>query len=255
MKIGFTTFCTENYTPIVDNLVESVLSFSKYDIIVYSINFDYHHESDRVTTKRVDIKAPNYFKICQTKIFTTVDCGFDYGLILDCDMVATHNIDEIFNEENLARLDSSRFPLFAKHPHVPLNTNPGFREAFKRYTNYEPSMRWVYASFIFSKNNVWFLQEVLDEMKKLSAQAGEDELIINALLAKYKVNYDIGYNYLPNGLDEMFDLFFGVKEDNVENNPYLRCECPIKYYLFHGHRIKDAEFTRGLIEKIKEFRV
>ena len=65
MKIGFVTFCTENYTDIMDNLVESVLSFSKYNIIVYSINFEYKH-SKLMNTKTIreysaEKKAPTKY--------------------------------------------------------------------------------------------------------------------------------------------------------------------------------------------------
>ena len=47
-------------------------------------------------------------------------------------------------------------------------------------------------------------------------------------------------------------LFFGDKEDCFENNPYTKIGCPVKYYIFHGHKIKDPKFTKELIKRIKE---
>jgi hypothetical protein len=251
MKLGFVTFCTQEWMGILENLIESVLSFSKYDIYVYSINFDYTGNSDRVVSKRVDINYPNYFNICKTKIFSSVDCPLDIGLVLDCDMIVTNQIDKIF-DDNYSRLLDSKFPLFAKHPLKVLETWPHFLTTIRQYTDKEPKMKWVYASYMFSNSNKWFLQEVLDEMNKLDSQAGEDELIINALLTKYEVDYDIGYNYLPNGLDDMFDLFFNIKEDTIENNWYLQQGVDVRYYVFHGHKIKDVFFGKNLIKEIKK---
>ena len=249
MKIGFVTFCTENYTDIMDNLVESVLSFSKYNIIVYSINFEYKHESNRVIVKRVDLETLTYFNICKIKIFASIDCGLDVGLILDGDMIVTNQIDNIF-DENLERVSNSEFPLFAKHPHNPFVRND-YTNMVKRYTSKPPKMKWVYASYLFSKKNVWFLEKIYKEMEIIDNQIGEDELIINSLLTEHEVNYDIGYNYLPNGLNEMIDIFFGRVENTVENNPYLQHDCPVKFYMFHGHLCKNVEQGKKLIEEIK----
>ena len=68
MNIGFITFSTENWKDILDNLVESVLLFSKYDITVNSINFDYKHSNPRVSVKRINLHNPTYCNICKQKI-------------------------------------------------------------------------------------------------------------------------------------------------------------------------------------------
>jgi len=249
MKIGFVTFCTENYVEIMNNLIESVLLFSKYDIIVYSLNFEYKHESNRVKIKRIDLTNLNYFNICKMKLHATIDCNLDVGLILDCDMIVTNQIDNIF-DENLNKVMNSEFPLFAKHPHNPFNRSD-YSTVIKKYTNKEPKMKWVYASYIFSKKNIWFIQKIYDEMNKLNYQIGEDELIINAFLTEYEVNFDIGYNYLPNGLEDMLDIFFGKVENTKENNPYLQHDCPVKFFMFHGHLCKNPIEGKKLIDNIK----
>jgi hypothetical protein len=249
MKIGFVTFCTKDYTYIINNLIESVLSFSKYNIIVYSINFDYVHESNRVTVKRVNLENENYFNICKMKIFSTIDSDLDVGLILDGDMIVTNYIDEIF-DENLNKVIDSEFPLFAKHPHNPFD-NSGFMDIIKKYTNKSPKMKWVYASYLFSKKNIWFLEKVYNEMNVINHQIGEDELIINAFLTEYEVDYDIGYNYLPNGMNDMIDIFFNRVENTVETNDYLKHDCPVKFFMFHGHLCKDINEGKKLINQIK----
>ena len=249
MKIGFVTFCTENYIGIMDNLVESVLSFSKYPITIYSLNFDYKNSSNRVQIKRIDLDSVNYFNICKMKLYSTIDCDLDVGLILDGDMIVTNQIDNIF-EENLDKVINSEFPLFAKHPHNPFNRGD-YTNVVKKYTDKEPKMKWVYASYLFSKKNVWFIEKVYNEMCQIDNQIGEDELIINAFLTEYEVNYDIGYNYLPNGMNNMIDIFFNRVENTVETNDYLKHNCPVKFFMFHGHLCKDVNEGKKLINQIK----
>jgi hypothetical protein len=183
------------------------------------------------------------------KIFASIDCNLDVGLILDGDMIVTNRIDDIFNE-NLDRVVNSEFPLFAKHPHNPF-AKKEYLNMVKKYTSKTPKMKWVYASYLFSKKNIWFLEKVYKEMESNYDQVGEDELIINAFLTEYEVNYDIGYNYLPNCLNDMIDIFFGRSKNTVENNMYLQFDCPVKFYMFHGHLCKDIEQGKKLINEIK----
>jgi hypothetical protein len=253
MKIGFVTFCTISHVEMLKNLIKSVVTFSKHEILVYCINFDYECEFEQVKIKKLNLEFPSYYNICKTKIFASIDCDLDIGLILDCDMIVTDKIDELF-DENKFKIIESEFPLFARHPHRPLETNPAYFPVFKQYTNKIPKINWVYASYMFSKKNIWFLEKVYNEMNKLEKQVGNDELIINALLTEYEVPYDIGYNYLPNGDDTFIKIFFNELEDNTHNNPYLRFNCPVKYYIFHSHKIKNEKYAEELIDKIVTFK-
>jgi len=252
MKKGFVTFCTSNWVSILDNLVESVLEFSKYDITVYSINFIYKSNNDRVKIKPIQINNESYYEICKQKIFSTIDCDYDIGLILDTDMIVTEKIDNIF-EENLDKIINSDFPLFSKHPH---NAFESARDVMMQHVNIFtselPRMSYVYASYLFSNKNKWFFKEVFDEMNKRDYILGNDEMIINCLLTKYKVDYDIGYNYLPNGFSETIDAYISNKlTDDEINDKYINYNIPVKIYTFHSHQIKDSVYTKEIINKIK----
>lgn len=248
MRIGFTTFCTENYKEILGCLIESVIEFSKYEITVFSINFDYVHPNDRVKSKRIDLINTDYYNVCKTKIISCLQSEYDVGLILDTDMIVTKEIDNIF-DENVDRILDSKFPLFAKHPHNPF-THPYTKSTVKEFTEHEPKMKYVYASFLFSKNNLWFLEEVLDEMNKRHIM-GEDEIIINSLLTKYQVDYDIGYNYLPNGTENLLNDYLNDTVSEELRITYLSYDCPVKFYIFHGHNCKNPEIMRSWINLIK----
>lgn len=250
LKIGFTTFCTQDYIDILNNLVESVLLFSKYEITIFSINFDYVHPSPKVKSKRVDLSHPTYHEICKIKVISSVENNYDVGMVLDCDMIVTKDIDSIF-DENMEKVLSSKFPLFAKHPHDPFSNpnHPGIH-LIKHITDKKPKMKWVFASYIFSDKNKWFLKEVIETMDTHSLP-GEDEIIINALLVKYEVSYDIGYNYLPNALESNLHDYLNNTISHELKTCYLDYECPVKFYTFHGHLCKNANEGKKFINEIK----
>jgi hypothetical protein len=252
MKIGFVTFCTEDWVEILDNLVDSVLFFSKYEITVYSINFDYFNENDRVKVKRIDIPTLSMYEICKQKIYSSVDSEYDVGLILDTDMIVTPEIDNIF-EDNLERVINSEYPLFARHPNDAFkNAKEVMLDHVRIFTNNLPKHRYVYASFLFSKKNKWFLSEVLNEMNSRGHILGEDEMIINCLLTKYQVDYDIGYNYLPNGTHNILNGYLN-ESTNIDDITlgYLKYDCPVKFYIFHGHEIKNVKHTKNYLINLK----
>jgi len=256
MNTGFVTFCTENYLSIINNLLESVLKFSKHEITVYTINFDHNFNTDRVDSKRINLEDLTYYNICKAKIIASVDSKYDYCLILDGDMIATPEIDNIFSE-NRDKISDCKFPLFAKHPHNPFE-NPSHKNnlinLINRYTDKSPKIKYVYASYLFTNKSKWFLEEVLSEMNLLKNNPGEDEFVINALLTKYQVEYDIGYNYLPNCTEKIVEYYLnGDIEGKAElYDTYLKYDCPLEFYIFHGHKCKDVEFSRELIKKMEK---
>jgi hypothetical protein len=254
MKIGFVTFCTSDWTGMLNNLVDSVLNSSKYDITVFSINFNYEHENKRVKNVRVDIDDAGYFNVCKMKIYASFNNDYDIGLVLDCDMVATKEVDLIF-EENYEKILNSKFPLCAKHPHNPFkngNTWPTIIQVIRQYTENDPKMDYVYSSFLFSNENKWFLEEVYENLCNKPPIAGEDEYILNAFLTKYEVDYDIGYNYLPNATNENVECYLdGTLECKDLYETYLVNSCPVKFYLFHGHLLKNLTIGQSIVERIK----
>ena len=63
MKKGFIIFLTENWLPIINNLLTSVLVFSKYDVEVNCINFYHDFKNDRVISKTIILNNVNFFNI------------------------------------------------------------------------------------------------------------------------------------------------------------------------------------------------
>ena len=260
MYKGFVIFLTKNWLEIINNLINTVIEFSVYDIEVNCINFEHNFNNNRIKSKTITIENNDFFNITKCKIISTINSDFDIGLLLDGDMIVTQDIDKIF-EDNETIIQNCKCPLFAKHPHNPFNQ---YMHIISKIINKPPKMNWVYSNYLFTKQQKWFFQEVLDYMNGVEYQDHHfylpvpEESILNALLIKYDIDYDLTYNYFPNGYDSVIEYY--INNNNTEGEKhikecYLDNNCPVKFYAFHGHQIKDIEYTKKVIEKLKKKRV
>lgn len=260
MKKGFIIFTDLKYLPIVENLIDSVLLFSKYNIELNCINFLKEIDNPRIKSKKIDMPNPHFFNITRCKIIATINSNFDYGLLIDGDMIVTKEIDQIFND-NEEKIKKVKCPLFCKHPHNPFER---YKHIFEKLTNKEPKMNYVYSNYLFLKSQKWFFEETLSIMNNILSKNMHnyfypipEESVLNSQLCNYEVDYDMGYCYHINGMQECFDYYLnptgeeGKKGLNYIKETYLNYNCPIKIYAFHGHKIKDINFTKQLIELIK----
>lgn len=255
MYKGYIIFLTESWLPIVNNLIDTVISFSIYDIEVNCINFNYNFNNNRIKTKTIHVDNASFFNITKCKLISTLNSNFDIGLILDGDMIVTPEIDKIF-DDNEERIFNYKCPLFAKHPHNPFNR---WSHIISKIINKQPKMKWVYSNYLFIKEQKWFFQEALNYMDNIPSNEQHlyypvpEESVLNALLIKYDVDYDLGYNYFPNGFKNVIDYYLNGNEDGKKHidECYLSYNCPVKIYAFHGHDIKDSNYVKTIIEKLK----
>lgn len=254
MKKGFIIFLTQDWLPIVSNLIDSVLLFSKYHIEVNCINFEYDFKNNRIKSKTINIEVLNFFNITKCKILATINTEFDIALLLDGDMIVTPDIDKLFSD-NEDRIQECKFPLFAKHPHNPFDR---WNHIVSRISKKTPKMNWVYSNYFFSIKQKWFFEEILKIMNNVPETEHSlyypvpEESIINALLAEYQVDYDLGYNYFPNGYKYVINEYlYGDEEGKQEiKKNYEDNGCPVKIYAFHSHDIKNVDYGRIVIQQL-----
>jgi hypothetical protein len=255
INCGFVTFATEDWLPLLEVLVDSIKEFSKFKIKINTINFDYNFNSDKVITEKIDLKNVNRMNIHAQKWIGLKNNPFDYCLILDCDMIATSEIDNIFYK-NYEKLNTINYPLFARHPHNPFK-NPENEEHLKNFislfTENTPKINYIFANCVFNtKKHMWFIDDIIWNLEYAIQNDiwfyAEDEGLVNALATKHSFTEDIGYNYFPwyeCYVDYIKNLRFGnhVMENYISNN------CPIEYYLFHG--CKNYLDAKNILEKLK----
>lgn len=252
---GFVIFCNKTYLPMVMNLVESVLLFSKYNIELFCIHFDYDFNNPRIKTIRLSIPNENFFNITKCKIIATIQSTFDYALLLDGDMIVTKEIDNIF-DDNEQKIYTVNYPLFCKHPHNPMER---WKHITSNISKLKPKMKWVYSVYLFTTHQKWFFKETLDIMNKITQNNEEhlyatvpEEGIMNGLLTKYQINDDMGYCYHVNGYKDVVDYYIHGNENGRKHIESVYQGCPVKLYAFHSHDIKNTEYGKEVIQKIKQ---
>lgn len=252
---GFNTFVTKNWLPLAETLIDSIVSFSKYPITINCINFEHNFNSDKVTSKTINIDNLNFYSICMVKWLSLLDNPYDICAILDSDMVVTKEVDELF-ETNEIKIQQSQFPLLAKHPHNPFE-NPihksNLEHLCKIFSNNKPKMKWVYACGLVAPHHKWFISELVNSLKTFHEQGKstyiEDEGLLNALLTKYEANEDLGYNHIPNST--LIQAYIDNDTNNAElYESYLKNDCPVKFYILHG--CKNPILAKNILKQIRD---
>jgi len=231
---GYVTFVNNNwiYVQLTNILIESVLSFSKFDIEVFSINFDFKYPSDRVRITRINIPHESYGNICYCKLYGSFNTIFDNGVQLDADMIITKDADLLFNH----CIDIDQTPLGSLHPndfyHPSIDSIMHYLGCQKRTQPY------VHATYIFSNSCKPFLEECYkisqDMRKKGISPINFDETIYNVLLWKYNCTKYVDC-YDPNWL---------IFTDRSLKDIHYK-DMAVNYYICHG--LKDPHVARNIL--------
>lgn len=252
---GFNTFCTSSHLPLVQVLADSICAFSKHSITINCLNFEYDFKHPQIISKTINTnKIYNLNCIYRYKWSTLLNSEYDITTMLDADMIALPDIDQIF-EDNILNISDSQAPLFAKHPHNPFD-NPMHSDSLYRMmsmiTSNKPKMPYVYASGLVHKNHHDFIQNLVDIIdwfvsKNINPYI-EDEGLLNCLLSKYEIANSLDYNYFPN-----FTLYKDYLMDSIDTsqemyNTYTRHSCPVQFYSLHG--CKDPSIARLIFNQI-----
>ena len=237
MTEGYVTFVDSNstYIELTNILVESVLNFSTKQIEVFSINSDYHHSSDKVISRRIDVKNNDYATICYSKLYSSFNSSFNYGVQLDADFIITKDMDKLF--EDAKTIEET--PLGSLHP-----SDPNNQESVMSYLGVtEKSQPYVHATYLFSDSCKPFLEECYNLSQVFYSNGWNppnlDETIYNSMLWKY------GSKKWVDCYDPYFDFF--LNHNNKEMHGYGWME-NVNFYSCHG--IKDPSHARSVLENL-----
>lgn len=236
MNKGYVTFINNNpkYLQLLDILVESVLLFSENPIEVFSINFDYKHSSNKVITRRIDVDKVGFDTICYSKLYSSINSSFDFGIQLDADFIINKHMDKLFDEVQ----NVGKFPVCSIH-----SLDPNNQENIMNILNVkEKTQHYVHGTYLFTNETKDFLKECFDFsqycLKNNITPNNYDETILNVMLWKYKVTNNWVYPY-----DIWYETFL---------NPKNRLGYPenydLKYYSSHG--CKDSTLAKDIFNKI-----
>lgn len=237
MNEGYVVFVNEHpiYLSLANILVESVLSFSSKPIEVFSINFDYKHSNSRVLNRRINLNNVTFETICYSKLYSSLNSSFDYGIQLDSDFIITKKMDLLFEDARKVGL----LPLGSLHPQDPENQ----QEIMNHLGVVKKSQPYIHATYLFSKESKPFLKECYDIsqnfLKKRIVPPNYDETILNVMLWKHNATewvstYDIYYEIFLKG----FNPPYGGYPSNFNLN----------FYSCHG--LKDPSQARDVLNNL-----
>lgn len=243
MNIGYVFLVNENWLPLAEVLIQMLCIFSKYKIELFTVNCDCPFKYDNLITHKIitDVKHPDLIHriMCYTKFQAVHNSSFDFGMFIDADMIPNKNIDELL-EENYRLYKDTEYPVCAHHPHNPWQ-NPTYAKTVKflqKRFNFKVVMPYKYAQYCFSKNCKRFFETAIKMGKIFTNNRyeffGNDELIINILINKFKAYNQLDFNYFPNYwlYKDVLNGTFDINEEYIDD--YKNHNCIVKPYLFHG---------------------
>lgn len=245
LSIGFNTIITEQWLDLAKVLIDSLLKFSKFPITINCINFKHDFNNDQIISKYIQLDSFDWNHVCMTKWTSMSELPYDITLMIDADMIALPDVDNIFLE-NYNKIQLSKFPLFSKHPDNPFE-NPNYKQhlsyLIKLFTNNIPQIKYVYAHGLFFKQHAFFINDMISNIEKYLSTGASfcgDEGLLNVLLTKYQVTDDIGYHYLP--YYELYNYYNKNNIDTIINN------CRTKFYFLHG--CKNPNIARNIFNTL-----
>lgn len=242
IKKGYVTFVNNNkkYIRLTDILIESILLFSKYEVEIFSINFDYKYkeENDKIIYRKIICDDESSFEsIAYNKFISIYDSFFDYGIFVDSDCIITPNTDILF--EYIDKLID--VPLAPYHPSQYINE--GIKYIMRVLDIKKDTQPYVHnATFLFSNSCKKFFKECHDVsqylLKNKIRPINADETIMNVMLWKYEKT---------NSYIDCYDPYYKYFTKEVDNKEYEKIK--VNKYVCHG--CKDYLESEKILEKIK----
>lgn len=230
----YITYLDENYLQHGEKLFELLNTYSKYKIIVFTINFNYESKFHNVISIRYETKKLNFVEKMFFKpnlIKKTLELySNDQFCFVDADMVPFPNCDDIF--ENFKHVN---YPLFARqcHDHIlhsDLDVSAKYEKNILEYLHSDISKRTSFyhhaCLFLFNYKCFDFVKEwaflsndvnILNNHKHYAPIY--DETLANALLWKNEYHNHLGRVHidLPNFKNKNIFEFLLLIDRPTEN--------------------------------------
>lgn len=259
----YITYLDENYLQHGEKLFEILNTYSKHNIIVFTINFNYESKFDNVIpirhkTKELTFVEKLFFK--PTLIETALKLyPNDQFCFVDADIIPLPNCDDVFKS-----FQDVNYPLFARqcHDYVNIhNTHPKFEKNILEYLGSDTSKRTLFyrqaCVFLFNYKCFDFVKEwaslsndvnILNNYKYYAPV--HDETLANALLWKNqycgyleRVHIDLP-NFKNKNIFEFLSLINRPTENELLYDDFTRipnADDFVKIKFLHG-KVDDKQF-------------
>ena len=259
----YITYLDENYLQHGEKLFELLNTYSKYKIIVFTINFNYESKFDNVISIRYETKKLNFVEKMFFKpnlIKKTLELyPNDQFCFIDADIIPLLNCDDVFKS-----FEDVNYPLFARQCHDYVNihwAHPKFEKNMLEYLDLNMSKRTSFyrqtCLFLFNYKCFDFVKEwislsndvhILNNYKYYAA--AYDETLANVLLWKNECHNYLGRVHidLPNfknkNIFEFLSLINRPTENELLYDNFTRipnADDFVKIKFLHG-KLNDKQF-------------
>jgi len=203
----FVTTGNIGYMPVIEKLVQSLLEFSKADIIVYGVDCDVPFDYPNVIKRRINppkISEHDKWYWKQWACIESLKEDYEKFIWIDGDVVVNYNVDNI--NKYFSGIDN--YPISDIHVQEEFagdyngNKTQLFNEELVKEWGIGKHHPYMHVCFyIYNKNCGWWFEEIINHYTKVIVEKPEDykrlylwndEGIDNAMRWKYKYG-----NFLP----------------------------------------------------------
>lgn len=184
MEFAYVTFVTQDepYMSLMKHTIRSVLTFSKYPIIVYCVNFTTPPQFDtheRVHIRRVSGTMPCVFVWKPYIICDSIEKGLEKGMYIEADDIITPRADIL---KDYTRETYPVCPIHEKDNDIPL-------WYMRKVGAIRKTQPYVHGHVLFRKTNIAFLREWLSTCQyMMKDMVAYDESVLNCLYWKHRVH-------------------------------------------------------------------
>jgi hypothetical protein len=239
----FYIYLDQAYNQVGQVLLDSLHAFSKHEVRVTSINFDFVHSHPGLQVTRINTRDRiNYAENLRVSLIAGIQ---EPGIVLDADSIANWNVDELFD------LCELNFPLI--QPLAPcgyLNEKDVPELRLKA-----PAMHFNCVPMILTRNSYQWIQRALsliEKFKEIHKKIYQGNFIAD----------DVIWDWLRHVTQETchcnscsvdrteFPLYCGTWQDalHVSHQGVYQGRY-VSFQMFHGE--KDPSKARSMLEKLK----
>ena len=241
---GWTLVINENYKPLGQVDIDSLIEFSDYDICVNTVNFEWQWTHGRIQSQVITTEHDSPATAAFMKIHALIHSPFEWTIFLDADTVANWNIDELVD---ICISEDWHCPILHRHPVPQLTVSSNILSEFG---NPAPCLPYSQSNMIMvapqARNRLRHFEDRLERIIEYNGgrdkQPGYEEQYLNAFLWMTHFRYQLMFcspvegsfaTYME-GLHRLMERFYPLY--------------PVTWHMFHGE--KDPIRARSMFEEL-----
>ena len=201
-EFSYLTFVNNNhqYLELLKSTVESIISFSKFQLIIYFIDCPVSVSNQFLHPKTIirhlnNINLPCIYYYKPYVIIDAIKNGLQSGYYIESDDVITPYADSLFDKAKLL----TNIPISPVHPDSPSIPSIDFEVCDVD----SATQHYIHGHVLFNSSNLDFMKEWMENCLRYNNFRNADETVLNMMYWKYNCQN----HYLPI-IDPWYENFY-----------------------------------------------